>query len=647
MSDPTHAATCPGCGKPLASNVTGRSCPACLMAEGIALVAMTQVKPGSFVPPAMDDLALIFPDFELLECIGSGGMGAVYRAIQPALDREVAIKILPPETANDPEFLERFRREAATLARLDHPNIVRLFDFGQREGFTYFVMEFVDGPDLSERLKTGRLDIKEAYRMVVQLCDALQHSHERGVVHRDIKPANVLLAREGQVKVADFGIARMVHADADPALTRTRATLGTPRYMAPEQMTGVGGVDQRADIYALGVVLYEMLTGSSPIGHFEPPSDKVPNLNPRIDEVVLRALHHQPERRFASVSEIKTNLRLAIEQPAPTRQDRARQWSRRTLLAALGAAALGILVVLLGFVLFSRKRTDPDSTRGVVDTTRVPGKLVTLGSAGGGTFPFGETRGLSVAVSAARDEFGLVVFEDGRVGAWGNNRFGQCDVPERARDVMRVAVGQGERSAHALALLADGTLIGWGDNTFGQARPPRLGERVIAMAAGEFHSIALTGSRRVHAWGKESSKAASVPESLQHATKVAAGAVFNVALLSNGTVMAWGDIESDLLTPPREALGVVDIAAGAAHGLALMEDGRVVAWGRNEALQCEVPEGLPPIRSVHAGGDASAAVDREGRVHVWGRIPDGFDGKGVTLRELAMGSETWVGIVEE
>jgi serine/threonine protein kinase len=285
---------CTACQQPLPPNAPGGLCPACLLRRGIELVSASRLKPGIFVLPADEELALLFPEFEIAQCLGHGGMGAVYKAVQRELDRTVAIKILPPESAGDPEFIERFRREAATLAHLDHPNIVKLFDYGQREEFAYFVMEYVDGMDLARQLAAARapMSAPAAFQIVSQLCDALQHSHERGIIHRDIKPANVLITPQGHVKVADFGLARLVRENG---LTRTHATLGTPRYMAPEQMAGAAGTDHRVDIYAVGVMLYELLTGHLPVGHFDPPSEKVAALNPLIDEVVLRALSADPD----------------------------------------------------------------------------------------------------------------------------------------------------------------------------------------------------------------------------------------------------------------------------------------------------------------------------------------------------------------
>jgi serine/threonine-protein kinase len=200
-------------------------------------------------------LAGLFPQLELLELIGKGGMGAVYKARQPGLDRFVAIKILPPEVGRDPAFAERFTREARAMAKLSHPNVVSIFDFGQSGGLFYFVMEYIDGANLRQTIQTGKLQPAEALAIVPQICDALQYAHDEGIVHRDIKPENILLDKRGRVKIADFGLSKLVHAGSkhDVSLTGTEQIMGTVRYMAPEQMMGTRFVDHRADIYSLGV----------------------------------------------------------------------------------------------------------------------------------------------------------------------------------------------------------------------------------------------------------------------------------------------------------------------------------------------------------------------------------------------------------
>jgi serine/threonine protein kinase len=345
---------CPSCGRPLAPSAPKGLCPECLLKAGFQTA--TQVEPGDpsqppqprFVPPQPEVLAPQFPQLEILELIGQGGMGAVYRARQPALDRLVALKILPPGAAGDSGFAERFTREARALAKLNHPNIVTVYEFGQTNGagippavgtspasppssspasgeppappantgFPYFLMEFVDGPNLRQVVRSGHLTPREALQIIPQICDALQFAHEEGIVHRYIKPENILLDRKGRVKIADFGIAKILGQPAEgPSLTGAKDVMGTAHYMAPEQVEKPGTVDHRADIYSLGVVLYELLTGELPLGKFAPPSEKV-QVDVRLDDVVLRALQKEPGRRYQHASDLKTALDTIAAAPA-------------------------------------------------------------------------------------------------------------------------------------------------------------------------------------------------------------------------------------------------------------------------------------------------------------------------------------------
>ncbi len=259
-----------------------------------------------FSPPLPSDLAAHFPQLEILELLGQGGMGAVYRARQKTLDRVVALKVLPPEVGQDPAFAERFTREAQALARLTHPNIVMVFDFGETDGYYFFIMEYVDGVNLRQSLHAGRLTPEQALAIVPQVCEALQYAHDQGIVHRDIKPENVLLDKRGRVKIADFGLAKLLGRPGGRlSLTGTGQVMGTPHYMAPEQMEKPLTVDHRADIYSLGVVFYELLTGELPIGRFAPPSQKT-NVSVDLDQVVLRTLEKEPDRRYQHASEVKT-----------------------------------------------------------------------------------------------------------------------------------------------------------------------------------------------------------------------------------------------------------------------------------------------------------------------------------------------------
>jgi serine/threonine protein kinase len=306
----------------------------------------TDDTPAAQPPLPPEQIAPHFPQLEILECLGRGGMGVVYKARQKSLNRLVALKLLAPERVQDAKFAERFAREAQALAALNHPNIVTIHDFGQAGGFYYLLMEFVDGVNLRQLLRARKFTPEEALAIVPPLCDALQFAHDRGIIHRDIKPENLLLDKTGRVKVADFGIAKMLgeergcpsrsgNDDKDaaeksepspfsgsaaagtaalPTALTGGQTVGTPSYSAPEQKTDPQRVDSRADIYSLGVVFYEMLTGELPGKKIAPPSTKV-QIDVRLDEIVLRALEQKPELRYQQVSEVKTMVETIVSDP--------------------------------------------------------------------------------------------------------------------------------------------------------------------------------------------------------------------------------------------------------------------------------------------------------------------------------------------
>ncbi|MBI3880405.1 MAG: serine/threonine protein kinase [Verrucomicrobia bacterium] len=314
---------CQSCKKPLPADAPEGLCPECLvkvaLGSGVSPSGTPSSAPTNFSPaasaasaetPSLDDVAKLFPQLEILELLGRGGMGVVYKARQKQLDRLIALKIMLPQFSRDPAFVERFNREARALAKLNHPNIVAVYDFGQTGDaaapLCYFIMEFVDGANLRSVIQSGKLTSAEALAIVPRLCDALQFAHDEGVVHRDIKPANILVDRRGRVKIADFGLAKLAGA-TDVSLTRSQQGMGTPQYMAPEQLSDAKSVDHRADIYSLGVVFYEMLTGELPMGRFALPSEKV-QIDVRLDEVVLRSLERNVELRYQHASEVRTDV---------------------------------------------------------------------------------------------------------------------------------------------------------------------------------------------------------------------------------------------------------------------------------------------------------------------------------------------------
>ncbi len=353
---------CPACGAAIPAAAPGGLCPACLLA-GVGNptdAAPTASAPHRAPPPALAEVAAAFPQLEILELIGQGGMGVVYKARQKSLNRFVALKLLAPQRVADPQFAERFAREARALAALSHPHIVTIHDFGvaRADGlqppprpaqpdtsnpkletqnpkletaFFFLLMEFVDGVNLRQAMKAGRFTPEQALAIVPPVCEALQYAHDHGIVHRDIKPENLLLDKSGRIKIADFGIAKLVarHSDVesdapeptdtagrsqppDSTLESRATTAGTPGYMAPEQKTSPQRADSRADIYSLGVVLYELLTGELPADKLQPPSRKV-QIDVRLDEIVLRALEQTPELRFQTAGEMRTQVVAATD----------------------------------------------------------------------------------------------------------------------------------------------------------------------------------------------------------------------------------------------------------------------------------------------------------------------------------------------
>ena len=266
---------------------------------------MDTIQPGQMLGP-----------YRIINQVGRGGMATVYKAYQPSVDRYVAIKVLPSQLAESREFATRFQQEARIIAKLEHPHILPVFDYGESDGVSYFVMRYMEAGTLKERMIEGRpLPMQEIDRLFTQLAEALSYAHSHGVVHRDLKPANVLIDSQGNIFLTDFGIAKLLES-ASPRLTQTDAIMGTPAYISPEQAQG-HPVDQRSDIYSLGIILYEMVTGSVPFtaetplavlfkhisDPLPPPSLVKSDIPPVIEQVILKALAKDPRDRFATAAE--------------------------------------------------------------------------------------------------------------------------------------------------------------------------------------------------------------------------------------------------------------------------------------------------------------------------------------------------------
>ena len=276
---------------------------------------MEKLQPGQMLGP-----------YQIIEQIGEGGMASVYKAYQPSMDRNVAIKILPSQLAESAEFTQRFQQEARIIAKLEHPHILPVFDYGESNGITYLAMRYLDAGTLGEKMQKERpLPLDEIDRLFTQLADALSYAHSYGIIHRDLKPSNALIDSQGNLFLTDFGIAKMLES-ASPRLTQTDAIMGTPAYISPEQAKAVQ-VNQRSDIYSLGIILYEMVTGRVPfvaetplaviLKHVSdplpPPSTLKPDIPEAIEKVILKALAKEPNDRFATVNEFLSAWKRALD----------------------------------------------------------------------------------------------------------------------------------------------------------------------------------------------------------------------------------------------------------------------------------------------------------------------------------------------
>ena len=325
MAQSKWRARCPACSREFQTEVSGRPrsvvCPYCEAEVGESAFQDEQQLAEELAPGIRpgDHLG----NYEVKALLGSGGMAVVFSGVQLSLNRPVAIKVLPRQYMKKRIFLERFESEAAVLASLNHPNIVSVIDRGESEGIYFIVMEFIEGATLKERLNRERpMKQADCLNIAEQVLAGLEYAHDRGVVHRDIKPGNIMINEYGTVKIADFGLAHLAKRRGGLDITRDNQSMGTMKYMAPEQLTSAKNVDGRADIYSLGVVTYEMLTGQLPLGTFKMPSEAQPQLDVRWDDLITRALRMDPEDRFSTAAEMAAAVHEIATSKLVTASDR-------------------------------------------------------------------------------------------------------------------------------------------------------------------------------------------------------------------------------------------------------------------------------------------------------------------------------------
>jgi hypothetical protein len=580
-----------------------------LFAEGLREAA-TQ-SPVAWEAPSAEDLKGVLEGYEIVRLIGRGGMGAVYEARQVHLGRRVAVKVLPAELGANEAFAERFRREARALGRLEHGNILEVFEFGESAaGHLFYSMQYIDGGDLGARLKSGPLPQVEALRMVKEICAALEAAHAQGVIHRDIKPSNILLTGEGTVKVGDFGIA-VLDDQPKERLTYTGVAVGTMEYAAPEQAAG-NAVDSRSDLYSVGVICYEVLTGQLPRGIFDPPSKVNTSVDPSVDPVVHTAMQSDPARRYQSA----TDFRAALNRTATPRLRPERRRGLVTTAVALLAAAIGLVFWWPGKANLPKEAAAPPGAVATVEGDTI----VSWGrnEFGEGTPPVGLGK---VRALAAGDGFTMALKSDGTVAAWGRNDGGQTNVPAGLTGVKAIAAG----GYHALALKSDGTVVAWGANNVGQSSIPADLTGVQAITAGNDFSAALKSDGTFVEWGSNARGQFSEAHRTTRFKAIAAGQFHVLAVKSDGTVVAWGDNGEGRTAIPPGLAGVRTVAAHWFQGIALKEDGTVVSWGwRDSSMHTK---DLTAVRAIAAGFGHTMVLKSDGTVVAWAigddSAPDG------------------------
>ncbi len=331
----------------------------------------SQAALGDTGPPvSVEEARAMLPAYEVQRMIGQGGMGSVFAAVQRDLQRRVAIKVLSPALAETPGLSLRFRHESLLMASLQHPGVVQVYEAGETaEGHLYYAMEFVDGEDLASRLRRGKLPLEEAVPLLAQVADALHAAHRLGIVHRDVKPANIFLAADGPPRLGDFGLALTAEQAAEALrLTRAGTTVGTTEYAAPEQLSRSYPVSPASDVFSLGVLAYEVLTGELPRGNFDPPSLRNQKVDASFDSVVLRALQTDPARRYADAGEFRGAFLHAADRP---RQQALRDQAlrRKMVRRARTVAVLAVVSLITGgsAVLAWRARREAELRRATAE----------------------------------------------------------------------------------------------------------------------------------------------------------------------------------------------------------------------------------------------------------------------------------------
>ena len=593
---------------------------------------------AAWEPPSPAEVARLFPAWEMRRLLGRGGMGAVYLMHQPDLERDVAVKVLPLEAGEHEERVERFRREARALAKLRHPGIVTLHEAGvTADGHCYFVMEYVDGRPLHEVIAEGKVAVPQALAIVSRVCEALAYAHEAGVVHRDIKPSNILLDRRGQPRVADFGLARLESragaGEAGPALSRTGVFMGTEAYAAPEQVKDAARADHRADIYSVGVLLYELLTGELPRGMFQPPSRKV-GTDDRLDGVVARALQERPEDRYQAAAELARDVTTVQQQPAPSDAAKPAARGRRRVmvgsvvafLAAAGGVAAWWWSTLLRGETAGAPVTpvgpDPAPKASVRPAEVKPAPDPSAGAPATTSNRPAQDKPVPAPAAAVVPTPPLPLAR-----VWSFRDLGANERPpsEVMREAWRDAVLTDEGGA---VLTHGGALRCWRDGRL-VAAPALPDGGLVALAAAGREMAGLDAQGRM--WRLGDSAPARLAAGVARLFPCG-GVGFVCGVTTDGQAMRWPLAGGDSMALPSGCHGARDIAVAADGGLCVVDgEGRLhladdlsgEGWRTVDPGDAALPA-TGPLRSFQSGEGFNVAVEESGRLVIWGSaVPDG------------------------
>ncbi len=576
-------------------------------------------KSKGWEPPSIEELHQLLPQYEIDAILGRGGMGAVYKGRQASLQRAVAIKLLPEDLIENDvnNYVERFKQEAQAMASLDHPAIISVHDFGQTsEGHLYFVMEFVDGMDIQQYIKAsgGKVSPEYSISIVSHVLDALEYAHGQGIVHRDIKPANILINQEGRVKIADFGLAKQFGGDAGEilGLTMTNYAVGTPDFIAPEALEEDLETDGRADLYAVGVMLYQMLMGKLPRGLFKFPNEANPEIDARFDDIIAKAMNADRDYRYQSATEFRSKLgellsapvtkieakqeteevspavsRLHIPESGVQAKPARSRVAHRTVPAkkkgnevAIGIAVGCVVFAVIAFFLF--RGGDDEKTPEVVSAEPVSKKVVVKQEP---KKPPVETRKspLVVSVTAKTSDWptGPNYTREGRFRAWSsipNDPAIDLAKLKGINDIAQVHVHGG----------------GWvvlrknGDTISSDGKADRQNIRRIC-PGWQHHFGLISRSRMLSAFNRDAEvNSAEIPTDLGKVKDAYYAPFHRVALLEDGTLRVWGMAydgtknsknaewkEKPFLPAGKKAVAI----SSSDHSLAVkLENGKLMVW---------------------------------------------------------------------